>query len=77
MRTISQLSTFPFILVCVLSSVTGLLLLPTVTVLTFDFIGLRTEAPLSNFVGWSMLLSAAVGTVFPTTALMSARGDFD
>jgi hypothetical protein len=43
----------------------------------FDLIGVSTEAPLSNFVGWSILVSAAVGLVLPTTALMSARGEFD
>jgi hypothetical protein len=48
-----------------------------VTAVTFDFVGLITEAPLSNFVGWSLLISAVVGLVFPTTVLMNARGDFD
>jgi lysylphosphatidylglycerol synthetase-like protein (DUF2156 family) len=78
MRTVvSQLSTFSFLLVCVASSILGVFLLPTVTVATFDLMGLSTEAPLSNFVGWSILASAAVGFLFPTTVLMSARGEFD
>jgi hypothetical protein len=78
MRTVVlQLSTFAFLFLCAASSVVGALLLPTFISLTFDLMGVSTEAPLSNFVGWSMLVSAAVGLVFPTTMLMSARGDFD
>jgi len=77
MRSIvAQLSTLSFASLCVMSSVIGIIFLPTVTAVTFDLIGLSTEAPLSNFVGWSLLISA-VGLVFPTTALMTARGDFD
>ena len=77
MRSIvAQLSTLSFASLCVMSSVIGIIFLPTVTAVTFDLIGLSTEAPLSNFVGWSLLISATVGLVFPTTALMTARGGF-
>jgi hypothetical protein len=74
---VGQLSAPSFMLVCVVSSVIGIIFLPTLTALVFDFIGLSTEAPLSNFVGWSLLISAVVGLVFPTTVLMNARGEFD
>jgi hypothetical protein len=74
---VGKLSTLSFVFLCVASSVIGIVFLPTMTAVTFDFVGLNTEAPLSNFVGWSLLISAVVGLVFPTTALMNARGDFD
>ena len=74
---VTRCSTFSFVFFCVASSVIGIILLPTVMAITFDLIGISTEAPLSNFVGWAMLISAAVGLVFPPTVLMSARGDFD
>jgi Sec-independent protein secretion pathway component TatC len=74
---IAQLSTLSFVLVCVAASFAGIVLFPTVVAVTYDLIGLSTEAPLSNFVGWSMLISAAVGLVFPATVLMTARGEFD
>ena len=78
MRTvIAQLSTLSFVFLCVTSSVIGIIAFPTVMAVAFDLIGVSTEAPLSNFVGWSMLVSAAVGLVLPATALMSARGEFD
>ena len=74
---VARLSTLSFVFLCVTSSVIGIVFLPMVTAVTFDLIGLSTEGQLSNFVGWSLLISAAVGLVFPTTVLMSARGDFD
>ena len=74
---VGQMSTLTFVSLCVASSAIGIIFLPTVMAVTFDFVGLNTEAPLSNFVGWSLLISAVVGLVFPTTALMNARGDFD
>jgi hypothetical protein len=74
---VGQLSTLSFAFLCVASSVIGIIFLPTVTAVAFDFVGLITEAPLSNFVGWSLLISAVVGLVFPTTVLMNARGEFD
>jgi hypothetical protein len=74
---VTQLSTLSFVILCVASSVIGIIFLPTVIAVTFDLIGLSTEGQLSNFVGWSLLISAAAGLVFPTTVLMSARGDFD
>ena len=76
-RAVGQLSTLSFVILCMASSVIGIIILPTVIALIFDVIGLSTEAPLSNFVGWSLLISAAIGLLFPTTALMTARGDFD
>jgi hypothetical protein len=78
MRTVvAQLSTLSFVSLCVASSIIGIIAFPTVMAVAFDLIGVSTEAPLSNFVGWSMLVSAAVGLVLPATALMSARGEFD
>jgi uncharacterized membrane protein YcaP (DUF421 family) len=74
---VAQLSTLSFVLVCALASFVGIVLFPTAVAITFDLIGLSTEAPLSNFVGWSILISAAAGFVFPTTVLMTARGEFD
>jgi hypothetical protein len=59
------------------SSTIAIIAFPIIMAVAFDLIGVKTEAPLSNFVGWSMLLSAAVGLLLPTTALMSARGEFD
>ena len=78
MRTVvAQLSTVSFVLLCVASSAIGIIFLPTLIAVTFDFVGLNTEGPLSNFVGWSFLVSAVLGLVFPATVLMNARGDFD
>ena len=78
MRTVvAQLSTVSFVLLCVAASATGIIFLPTVVAVAFDLIGLNTEAPLSNFVGWSLLVSAVLGLVFPATVLMNVRGDFD
>ena len=78
MRTVvAQLSTVSFVLLCVASSAIGIIFLPTLIAVIFDLIGLNTEAPLSNFVGWSLLVSAILGLVFPATVLMNARGDFD
>jgi len=78
MRTVvAQLSTLSFVLLCVASSAIGIIFLPTLIAVTFDLVGLNTEAPLSNFVGWSLLVSAVLGLVFPATVLMNARGDFD
>ena len=78
MRTVvAQLSTFSFVFLCLASSVGGIIAFPTVMAVAFDLIGVSTEAPLSNFVGWSILVSAAVGLVLPTIALISARGEFD
>jgi hypothetical protein len=74
---VAPLSLLSFVLLCVASSATGIIFLPAVIAIAFDLVGLNTEAPLSNFVGWSLLISAAIGLVFPTTMLMSARGDFD
>jgi hypothetical protein len=74
---VEQLSTPLFVSVCAASSFLGIILLPAVVAVVFDLIGVSTEAPLSNFVGWSILISAAIGVVFPTTVLMTARGDFD
>jgi hypothetical protein len=76
-RIVAQLSTLSFVSLCVMSSIIGIIFLPTVTAVTFDLIGLSTEAPLSNFVGWSLVISATVGLVFPTTVQMTARDDFD
>ena len=78
MRTIvAQLSTASFVFLSVASSVIGMIIFPTVTTVTFDLIGISTDAPLPNFVGWTILISAAAGLVFPPAMLMSARGDFD
>ena len=78
MRTVvAQLSTVSFVLLCVASSAIGIIFLPTLIAVTFDLVGLNTEVPLSNFVGWSLLVSAVLGLVFPATVLMNARGDFD
>ena len=78
MRTIvEQLSTMSFVFLCVASSLTGMLVFPIVIAIVFDLVGISTDAPLSNFVGWSILISAAFGSVFAPVVLMSARGDFD
>jgi hypothetical protein len=78
MRTvIAQLSTLSFVVLCVASSAIGIICFPTAIAVTFDALGLSTEAPLSNFVGWSLVVAAAVGFVLPTAALMSARDEFD
>jgi hypothetical protein len=78
MRSIvAQLSALWFVTLCVASSAIGIIAFPTVMAVAFDLIGVSTEAPLSDFVGWSMLVSAAVGLVLPTTMLMSSRGDFE
>ena len=78
MRTVvAQLSTLSFVVLCVASSAIGVIFLPTLIAVTFDLVGLNTEVPLSNFVGWSLLVSAVLGLVFPATVLMNARGDFD
>jgi hypothetical protein len=74
---VAQLSTFSFVFLCVAASGIETIFFPTIVALMLDLIGVRTEAPISNFVGWSLLISAAVGLVFPITALMSVRGDFD
>ena len=78
MRTVvEQLSTMSFVFLCVASSLTGMLVFPIVIAIVFDLVGISTDAPLSNFVGWSILISAVVGSVFAPVVLMSARGDFD
>ena len=78
MRTVvEQLSTMSFVFLCVASSLTGMVLFPIVTATMFDLVGVSTDAPFSNFVGWSIFISAAVGSVFAPVVLMSARGDFD
>jgi hypothetical protein len=74
---VAELSTLSFVFLCVASSAIGIICLPTAIAVTFDVLGLSTEAPLSNFVGWSLLIAAAIGLVLPTTALMNARGEFD
>ena len=76
-NVVAQLSALSFVVLCVAASAVGIFFFPTMVTILFDLIGLNTEAPLSNFVGWSLLISATVGLVFPTAALMSARGDFD
>jgi hypothetical protein len=78
MRTVvAQLSTLSFVFLCVASSAIGIICFPTSIAVTFDALGLSTEAPLSNFVGSSLVIAAAVGFILPTTALMTARGEFD
>ena len=74
---VAQLSKPSFIFLCLASAVLGVIGLPTMIDVAFDLIGLNTEAPLSNFVGWSLVISAGVGLMFPILVLLSVRGDFD
>jgi len=74
---VTQLSTLSFVFLCVASSTIGTIFIPILIAVAFDVVGLSTEAPLSNFVGWSLLAAATLGFVLPTTALMTTRGEFD
>jgi hypothetical protein len=70
---VAQLSTLSFVSLCVASSVIAIFFIPTVIALSFDLVGLSSEAPLSNFVGWSLLLSAAVGLASAASSDWIAR----
>jgi hypothetical protein len=71
--SVAELSHFWFAFLCIVSSLLGIIVFPTLVVLGFDIIGINTEAPLSNVVGWLLVSAALVGLVFPLIVLMIAR----
>jgi hypothetical protein len=71
--SVAELSHFWFAFLCIASSLLGIIVFPTLVVLGFDIIGINTEAPLSNVVGWLLVSAALLGLVFPLIVLMIAR----
>ena len=70
---VAEMSTFWFSLLCIVSSLLGIMFLPALIVLVFDIIGVNTEIPLLNSVGWSLVSSALLGLISPIGMLMIAR----